>query len=438
MVDMSATLLHHGHIRLIHRAAKHGDVVIGLTTDEQILAIKGYVPEISYQHRKEILESIIGVDEVVPTPWLISEDVLNQYSIDLLVHGDDNSNPISEKRLLLLPRTEGVSSSDIRQSVSKSLVNISNKKLMLTPGPAAVLYENIRYIKPLFGRGDSEYQQMEEAVVDWIKGLSGQDNLVIAQGSATFAIELALHSFVTGRVLLVSTGFYSDRMKCLLPASCSLTKVDYEELGNIKGSFDWVLCAHTETSTAFKVGLEYVKERANNFNARFFVDSTGSIGLEDGHELCDVTAFSSCKGLLGLTGAAFIAYKQYMEPANINKFYFNLNTHKNHQVTGPYHAIASLYGVMDLHFELQKRVVASKRAVMEGFRNFIPSSKNQPLLCTYVDGTVKQKDANVILYTPRSKLNGSVICHLGEVHSPTVNVMNRIDIDTGEVDNSKG
>ena len=37
MVDMSATLIHHGHIRLIKKAAEMGEVVIGLTTDEDIL-----------------------------------------------------------------------------------------------------------------------------------------------------------------------------------------------------------------------------------------------------------------------------------------------------------------------------------------------------------------------------------------------------------------
>ena len=37
MVDMSATLLHHGHIRIIKEAAKHGKVIIALTSDEEII-----------------------------------------------------------------------------------------------------------------------------------------------------------------------------------------------------------------------------------------------------------------------------------------------------------------------------------------------------------------------------------------------------------------
>ncbi|HIE01133.1 MAG TPA: cytidyltransferase [Thiotrichaceae bacterium] len=120
MVDMSVTLLHHGHIRLIKRASQYGKLVIGMTSDEQIKQYKGYVPELSFKHRKEMLEAITEVSEVVETPWLITEDILNQYQIDLLVHGDDNVNQIAPERLLILPRTQGVSSFDIRKRVQKS------------------------------------------------------------------------------------------------------------------------------------------------------------------------------------------------------------------------------------------------------------------------------------------------------------------------------
>ena len=55
MVDMSATLIHHGHVRLIKKAKKYGDLIIGLTTDKQIKKFKGYLPELNYKFRKEIL-----------------------------------------------------------------------------------------------------------------------------------------------------------------------------------------------------------------------------------------------------------------------------------------------------------------------------------------------------------------------------------------------
>ena len=69
MVDMSATLIHHGHIRLLKKASLHGDVIIGLTTDEEIISKKGYQPELDFEYRKEVLESIKYVSEVVAVPW---------------------------------------------------------------------------------------------------------------------------------------------------------------------------------------------------------------------------------------------------------------------------------------------------------------------------------------------------------------------------------
>ena len=178
---MSATLIHHGHVRLIKKAAEYGDVIVGLTSDEEILKKKLYDPEIAFEFRKEILESIKYVSEVVTTPWLITNETLKQYDIDLLIHGDDNSNDIDKDKLLVFPRTEDISSTEIRKRSAKNIVNINNQKLMLTPGPAVVLHENLISIKPLFGRGDAEYLKMLNKVSDWIKELSGQDELVISQ-----------------------------------------------------------------------------------------------------------------------------------------------------------------------------------------------------------------------------------------------------------------
>ena len=115
MVDMSATLIHHGHIRLLHTASKLGSVIVALTTDEEVVKKKGYQPELNFDARREILESIKYVSEVVPSPWLISTDFLNAHKVDVLLHGDDNSNDIPAHRLLVIPRTEGVSSTDIRE-----------------------------------------------------------------------------------------------------------------------------------------------------------------------------------------------------------------------------------------------------------------------------------------------------------------------------------
>ena len=123
LVDMSATLIHHGHIRLLKSAKEMGEVIVALTTDEEIKKNKGYQPELNYQQRYEILIAIKYVDKVVPSPWLLTEKELTKHNADYLLHGSDNSNLISKEKLLILPRTQGISSSFLRQRVVKSLLS---------------------------------------------------------------------------------------------------------------------------------------------------------------------------------------------------------------------------------------------------------------------------------------------------------------------------
>ena len=128
MVDMSATLIHHGHIRLLKKAADYGEVVVALTLDAEVEKTKGYVPELCFEHRREIMESIRYVREVVPCPWLLDEAFLDLHNCELLVHGDDNVNHIPKERLLIFPRTEGISSSDMRQRVLDCVIALNLKK----------------------------------------------------------------------------------------------------------------------------------------------------------------------------------------------------------------------------------------------------------------------------------------------------------------------
>jgi cytidyltransferase-like protein len=128
MVDMSATLIHHGHIRILKAASELGKVIVALTISEEIQARKGYPPELSYDERKEILESIRYVDEVVPSKWMLDDAFLDQHRIDLLVHGHDNSNHVRPERLIILPRTKGVSSNLLRIRVLESVCGMLQQR----------------------------------------------------------------------------------------------------------------------------------------------------------------------------------------------------------------------------------------------------------------------------------------------------------------------
>tara|TARA_Y100001968_G_scaffold139416_1_gene127511 strand:- start:816 stop:1232 length:417 start_codon:yes stop_codon:yes gene_type:complete len=123
LVDMSATLIHHGHIRLLKEASQRGEVIVALTSDEEIIKHKGYKPELSYEFRKEILESIKYVKKVIKSPWLINNEFLEKSGADYLLHGADNSNDIDEDKLIILKRTEGISSSLIRTRVTRTILS---------------------------------------------------------------------------------------------------------------------------------------------------------------------------------------------------------------------------------------------------------------------------------------------------------------------------
>lgn len=127
MVDMSATLIHHGHIRLLKKAAKFGEVVVGLSSDKDILKYKGYISELNFLQRKEIISSIRYVSSVVKVNYHVNEKDLKKYNIDLLFHGSDNFNKIRKKKLKIFNRTPGVSSSLLRIKACNNIKLIKKK-----------------------------------------------------------------------------------------------------------------------------------------------------------------------------------------------------------------------------------------------------------------------------------------------------------------------
>ena len=121
LLDMSATLIHHGHIRLIKKASKFGNVIIALTKDKEIKKYKGYTPEIKFRNRKEILQSFKHVHRVVPCNFIITDKFLKNLNIDFLVHGNDNFNKVSKNKIKIFKRTDGISSTLIRKKACKNL-----------------------------------------------------------------------------------------------------------------------------------------------------------------------------------------------------------------------------------------------------------------------------------------------------------------------------
>ncbi len=309
------------------------------------------------------------------------------------------------------------------QTIAALVAERNDQKLLFTAGPASLLSENITGLRPCFGRGDQDYDHTEDAVLQALKKLSGHARIARMQGSASLALEITAMNFLCGNVLLISTGYYSERLRGMAESAARrageikrVETVAWKDMGAVSGDFDWIWTCPTETSRGLKIPISTLADLAHRHKARLALDATASIGLEPGHELADVIAFSSCKGLFGLTGGCFVAFNDPpgYEP---DSFYLSLTTHLEKRMTGPYHAIASLADVLPRHDDFRSSVVANKARFTRSMADWLTlPPENQPLLCTHVRCSIRALDKRAVLYFPRGSREGSVVCHLGEVH----------------------
>lgn len=118
-VDLSATLIHHGHIRLLKKASRYGKIIVGLSTDQEVKKYKGYYPELNFNQRKEILSSIKYVSKIIPSKWKITDSFLKKNKIDIIIRGSDHKKDKFNIKTIIYPRTLGVSSDLIRFKASR-------------------------------------------------------------------------------------------------------------------------------------------------------------------------------------------------------------------------------------------------------------------------------------------------------------------------------
>ena len=86
-------LFHIGHLNILKRARLECDyLIVGITTDELAMSVKGEKPFISFEERVEIVESIKFVDEVVPQTTYNKMKAWNNLKFDRMFVGDDWKN----------------------------------------------------------------------------------------------------------------------------------------------------------------------------------------------------------------------------------------------------------------------------------------------------------------------------------------------------------
>lgn len=109
---------HHGHLELLRRAKELGSyLIVGLSTDE-FNEMKGKKSHFDYEKRKEWLEAIKYVDEVIPEHnWEQKQLDIDKYDVDMFVMGSDWEGRFDflDTTVVYLDRTEGVSSTEIKK-----------------------------------------------------------------------------------------------------------------------------------------------------------------------------------------------------------------------------------------------------------------------------------------------------------------------------------
>jgi phosphoenolpyruvate phosphomutase len=152
-VGMSADLIHPGHLNIIREASKYGRVVIGLLTDGAIASYKR-LPYMSLEQRKQIVESIKNVSEVVLQETLDYVPNLRRLRPDFVVHGDDwrtgVQREIRERVIAALNEWGGqLIEPEYTQGISSTQLNNSIKEIGTTPGIRLKMLRRLLAVKDL-------------------------------------------------------------------------------------------------------------------------------------------------------------------------------------------------------------------------------------------------------------------------------------------------
>lgn len=126
-------LFHYGHLRILKRARALGDYLVVAVSTDEFNAIKGKKCTYPYEHRAKIVEAIKFVDKVIPEEnWEQKEKDIRENEVDVFVMGNDWQGKFDHLKSLCqvvyLPRTDDISTTEIKQHVKKEQSIAANKR----------------------------------------------------------------------------------------------------------------------------------------------------------------------------------------------------------------------------------------------------------------------------------------------------------------------
>jgi cytidyltransferase-like protein len=124
-------ILHRGHLNILTQAAALGELTVGIMTDQGVEDTKGARPILSIEERDAQIRSLPFVEDVIHYTDVDQRSNYASLKPDIVVQGDDwlfsadrstalNYLRDNGIRLVLLPRTQGISTTEIRRRVARS------------------------------------------------------------------------------------------------------------------------------------------------------------------------------------------------------------------------------------------------------------------------------------------------------------------------------
>ena len=140
-VPMCLDYLHHGHVNILKKSKKYGNIIIGLITDKGIQTYKKKKPINNFLLRKKIALMIKDVKYVIPVKSpLRYSNLARKYKFEFVVHGDDWKTGVQSKsrkkliqtmkewkgKVIDVPYTKGISSTRIKNLIKDGRSNKKN------------------------------------------------------------------------------------------------------------------------------------------------------------------------------------------------------------------------------------------------------------------------------------------------------------------------
>lgn len=124
-------LFHIGHLNILRKAKEQCDyLIVGVSTDKLVQSYKHKLPIIPFEQRMAIVEAIRYVDKVVPQTSMDKFIAWQDLHFDVMFHGSEwQGTELYNKyekefasvgvKIIYLPHTDGISSSILRNKISK-------------------------------------------------------------------------------------------------------------------------------------------------------------------------------------------------------------------------------------------------------------------------------------------------------------------------------